>query len=111
MNLQLARRMVSLIDDKKGLDIMLLNVGKATTLADYFIIATGTSSTHIQALADHLEKSLRDENHFMKHKEGKATNGWLLLDFKDIVVHLFNSETRAYYALERIWSDAEIMTI
>ncbi len=103
-----AYKMVDILNDKKAQDIVILSVKGISSIADYFIIATGTSSTHIGALAEYLEK---DFGHHLKHKEGKQQGGWLLLDFRDIVVHIFSSDMRQYYSLERIWNDAEVVTI
>ena len=104
--LELTRKISEILDSKKAKDLTVLSVKGISPIADYFIIATGTSSTHINALADYVEKGLRDEGVFLKHKEGKLQGGWLLLDFRDIVVHIFSDDLREYYSLERIWSDA-----
>ena len=105
----LARVIYKLLDDKKAHDITVLRVNHITSMADYFIIATGNSSTHINALCDHVEKTLREDQLLPKHKEGRTKGEWVLMDYQDVVVHIFNAETRAYYGLERIWSDAEII--
>ncbi len=102
----LSKKIFDVLDSKKALDLMVLSVKGISTIADYFIIATGTSTTHIGALCDYVEKELAKEGIHLSHKEGKVTGGWLLLDFKDVVVHIFSAETRDYYALERIWNDA-----
>lgn len=104
--LDLTQRISEILDSKKAQDLTILSVKGLSPIADYFIIATGTSSTHINALADYVEKGMRDEGILMRHKEGKLQGGWLLLDFRDIVVHIFSSDLREYYSLERIWSDA-----
>lgn len=104
--LELAQKIVSTLDDKKALDLTVLSVKGISPIADYFIIATGTSSTHINALADYVEKVMTETGLYMRHREGKTNGGWLLLDYRDIVVHIFSDEQRHYYALERIWSDA-----
>lgn len=104
--LDLTQRISEILDSKKAQDLTILSVKGLSPIADYFIIATGTSSTHINALADYVEKGMRDEGVLMRHKEGKLQGGWLLLDFRDIVVHIFSSDLREYYSLERIWSDA-----
>jgi ribosome-associated protein len=99
------------LDDKKAQDITIMDVSKITTLADYFIIATGTSSTHINALCHHVEKELAKEGFILAHKEGYVNGDWVLLDYHDFVIHVFNSELRAYYSLERIWSDAKFIEL
>lgn len=98
---------VECIEDKKGKDISVICLEGLTPIADFFIIATCQSSTQIQAVAEHLDKSFRDTPYALKHKEGSALNGWVLLDFGDVVVHLFSSEKREYYSLERTWNDAK----
>jgi ribosome-associated protein len=111
LNFDIVKKIYNLLDDKKAMDIVVLKVNRITTVADYFIIATGTSSTHINALCDHVEKTLFDAHISPKHKEGRAKGEWVLMDYQDFVVHIFNAEMRAYYNLERIWSDAEFITI
>ncbi|MDN5352989.1 MAG: ribosome-associated protein [Clostridiales bacterium] len=103
----LCRRIYDLLDDKKGRDISVLSVRGISSLADYFIIVSGGSSTQIQALADHVEKMLHQEGVDLKHREGKAQGGWILLDYRDIVIHIFSEDMRSYYGLERIWNDAK----
>lgn len=105
----MSKYIVGLLEDKKAHDITLLSIGHLTTLADFFIIVTGTSSTHIQAMADHIEKEMTLLGFPLKHREGKAQGGWLLLDYKDVIVHVFSNEMRQYYHIERIWSDAQII--
>jgi ribosome-associated protein len=94
------------LGDKKAQDIVVLSVKGISSFADYFIIATGTSTTHMNGLADGVEEALEKLGITMKHKEGRSLGGWLLLDYRDVIVHIFNAETRDYYALERIWNDA-----
>lgn len=104
--LDLTKKIATILDGKKAQDLAVLSVKGISPIADYFIIATGTSSTHINALADYVEKGMREEGVTLRHKEGKLQGGWLLLDFRDIVVHIFSDDLRKYYSLERIWSDA-----
>ena len=94
------------LDDKKGQGIKVLETGALTTLADYFVICTGTSSTQIKALADACEKAMKDVGEAPHHVEGHRGGTWLLLDFSAVVVHVFDDEARKYYDLERLWSDA-----
>jgi len=102
-------KIYQLLDDKKAQDLIVLSVKQITTLADYFIIATGSSSTHVKALSEHIEKTLSEQGTFVKHKEGQAKSEWILLDYNDIVVHIFDRNNRDYYGLERTWNDAEII--
>lgn len=105
---QLAYNIVELIDDKKGLDISLLDVQKISSVSDYFIIASGSSSRQVMAIADHVEDGMEKEDYFLKHKEGHRDGKWVLLDFGDIVVHVFDKEQRDFYNLEKLWCDAVI---
>lgn len=104
--LDLTHKIASILDSKKAIDLTVLSVKGISPIADYFIIATGTSSTHINALAEYVEKGMAESGVFIRHREGKINGGWLLLDYRDIVVHIFSDDQRQYYALERIWSDA-----
>jgi len=104
--LMLTQNIHDALVDKKAHDIVVLSVKGISSFADYFVIATGTSTTHMNGLADGVEETLQKLGFTMKHKEGRSLGGWLLLDYKDVIVHIFNAETRDYYALERIWNDA-----
>lgn len=95
------------LDSKKGLDIKVLETGHLTTLADYFVICTATSSTQVKALADACEKKLKDAGELPHHTEGHRGGTWILLDFSSVVVHVFMDEAREFYDLERLWSDAK----
>lgn len=95
------------LDSKKGLDIKVLETGHLTTLADYFVLCSATSTTQIKALADACEKAMKEEaNELPHHVEGHRGGTWILLDFSAVVVHVFNEEARQFYDLERLWSDA-----
>lgn len=82
-----------------------------SAIADYFVIATGTSSTHVKALADEVEAQLDEAGISVSHVEGYRSNSWILLDYVDVVVHVFSDEAREYYDLERLWQDGEIIDI
>ena len=94
------------LDSKKGLDIKVLETGHLTTLADYFVLCSATSTTQIKALSDVCEKELKDAGEPPHHVEGHRGGTWILLDFSSVVVHIFNVEAREFYDLERLWSDA-----
>ncbi len=95
------------LDSKKGIDIKVLETGPLTTLADYFVLCSATSSTQIRALADACEKAMKeDHGELPHHVEGHRQGTWVLLDFSSVVVHIFNEEAREFYDLERLWSDA-----
>ena len=94
------------LDEKKGGDIAAIEITEQTTLADYFVLCTATSTTQIKALADVCEKTLKDAGEPPHHGEGHRGGTWILLDFSSVVVHIFNEEAREFYDLERLWSDA-----
>lgn len=100
------RAIVKALDDKKALDIQVLKVRDLTIIADYFVIATGTSSIHVRALADEIEYQLGQKGINPRNIEGRTT-GWILLDYHDIVVHVFLQPERERYALEKLWGDAQ----
>jgi ribosome-associated protein len=96
------------IFSKKGMDIVLLDVEGLFVLSDVFVIATGTSRPHVQSLADHVEERMLEELGLKPlRSEGRAEAEWILLDFGDVIVHLFQSAPREFYGLERLWADAE----
>ena len=96
------------IFSKKGMDIVLLDVEGLFVLSDVFVIATGTSRPHVQSLAEHVEERMLQELGLKPlRSEGRAEAEWILLDFGDVIVHLFQSAPREFYGLERLWADAE----
>lgn len=96
------------LSDKKGKEIQVLEIGELTTLADYFVIATGSSNTQINALVDNVEKVLLEEaEEDPLHREGYRGGTWVLLDYGCVVVHIFNDEARKFYSLEHLWADGE----
>lgn len=96
--------------EKKGKDILLLDIRKtAPFLCDYFIIITGHTREHLQAISDKIVESLNKENIRIDHIEGYEVGKWILLDYIDFVVHIMTKETREYYALENLWGDAEML--
>ena len=102
---------VKALDSKKAVDIKVIRVDSLTTLADYFIICNGTSTTHIKALADECEFKLEEAGFKLMHREGRDSGNWILLDYKDIIVHVYNKEMREHYDLERFWADGEEIDI
>ncbi len=103
MALELARA----LDSKKGQDIQVLKTGDLTTLADYFVLCTATSTTQIKALSDECEKVMKERGEAPHHVEGHRGGTWVLMDFSAVVVHIFNDEARKFYDLERLWQDAQ----
>ena len=95
------------LDEKKGMDIKLLKIDKVSSLADHFLICTGTSGTHVKTLCDYAEYTLEQLGENMLGREGHRGNSWELLDYGTIVIHVFTDEARKFYDLERLWADAE----
>ena len=93
------------LDSKKGRDIQVIGVEHLTSLADYFVICSGTSNTQINALCDAVEKAVNEAGEPTLHREGYRGGTWVLLDFGSVVVHVFNHEAREFYSLERLWQD------
>ena len=108
---EIAIAVTKALDEKKGLDIKLLKIDKVSSLADYFLICTGTSNTHVRTLCDYAEFVLEELGEPMLGREGHRGNSWELLDYGTIVVHVFTEEAREFYNLERLWADAETVDI
>mgnify|MGYP002754353581 CR=1 FL=1 len=109
---ELALMAARALSDKKGREIQVLEIGDLTTLADYFVIATGSSNTQINALVDNVEKVLREEaEEEPLHREGYRGGTWVLLDYGSVIVHVFVPNTRTYYDLEHLWADGEPIDI
>ena len=102
----LAEAVVTILDRKKARDLKLLHVEKKTVIADYFVLATGTSRTQIRALADEVEYQLSLVGLNPSHKEGAESGVWVLLDYDSVIVHLFNREARDFYKLDKLYEDA-----
>ena len=98
------------LEDKKGEDIVALEVGDITVIADYLVIANGTNSSQVTALVDSVEEALAKEGHHPNRIEGIGNTSWILMDYGDIIVHIFSKEDRLFYDLERIWRDGKNMT-
>ena len=104
---ELAEIAVRALDSKKGKEIRLIRIDKITTLAEYFVICTGSSNTQINALCDEVEKQLTEKGEEPLHREGYRGGTWVLLDYGCVVVHVFNDEARKFYSLEHLWADGE----
>lgn len=104
---EIAYEATRVLDAKKGMDIKLLKIAKVSSLADYFLICTGTSNTHVKTLCDYVEYTMEQLGETMLGREGHRGNSWELLDYGTIVVHVFTEEARQFYDLERLWGDAE----
>lgn len=102
---ELADKIVEILDSKKGIDIQAIDISDKTSIADYFVICSGNSTTQIKALANEVEYVIKTECGILPdHVEGKSSNRWILCDYKDVVVHIMHPEERADYDLERLWS-------
>lgn len=99
----LANRAVDVLSDRQALDIALIDISRVATFTDFFVVATAQSPLHFTALAEHLEKALKEEGHDLKRSEGTRDSGWVLLDFADIIVHIFSPDKREFYRLEDLW--------
>ena len=108
---QVAYEVTKALDEKKGIDIKLLKIDRVSSLADYFLICTGTSNTHVKTLCDYAEFTLENLGEPLLGREGHRGNSWELLDYGTIVVHVFTDEARKFYDLERLWADAETIDL
>ena len=108
---EIAYAVTKALDEKKGMDIKLLKIDRVSSLADYFLICTGTSNTHVKTLCDYAEYTLERLGEPMLGREGHRGNAWELLDYGTIVIHVFTEEARVFYSLERLWADAETVDI
>lgn len=110
-SLETAKLAAKALSTKKGLDIKLIKIDDISVLSDYMVIATGTSSTQVKAMADHVEYELAEAGVSVSHIEGYRSNTWILMDYIDVIVHVFMEETREFYDLERLWQDGESIDI
>ena len=108
---EVAYQVTKALDSKKGMNIRLLKIDEVSTLADYFLICTGTSNTHVKTLCDYAEYTMEQLGEPMLGREGHRGNAWELLDFGSVVVHVFTEEARQFYDLEHLWADAQQVDI
>lgn len=104
-----AEKIANLIFNKKGYDVLILDLQKLATFADYFVICSADSDTQVKAIADEIDKSLKDEGIRCWHKEGLNALTWVLLDYVDVVVHIFKKDAREFYNIEKLWGDAPVI--
>lgn len=104
-SLELATKAALILDNKKADKINVIKIEDISTIADYFVMVSGTSSTHVRSLADELEEKLREEGVSPTRVEGYRSNSWVLLDYSSVVVHVFTGEAREFYDLDRLWAD------
>ena len=108
---EMARIAYDALSDKKAEDIKVIDIAGVSVLADYFLIANGNSDSQVNALVDNVEEQLHKAGYPLKQREGQASGKWVLLDFGDIIVHVFDKENRLFYDLERIWKDGKNVEI
>lgn len=110
-SLETAKVAAKALSAKKGLDIQVIKISDVSVLADYMVIATGTSSTQVKAMSDNVEFELDNAGISVSHIEGYRSNTWILMDYVDVIVHIFIEESRKFYDLERLWKDGEVIDI
>ena len=108
---EMAKIAYNALSDKKGEDIKIIDITGISVLADYFIIANGNSDSQVNALVDNVEEELHKAGYPLRQREGQTSGNWVLLDFGDIIVHVFDKENRLFYDLERIWKDGKNVEI
>lgn len=97
------------LDDKKAVDIRMIDIEKVSVMADYFVIASGTNINQVKALVDNVDETLGKMGCQLKHMEGHGNSSWVLMDYGDVIIHIFDEENRLFYDLERIWRDGTIV--
>lgn len=105
----MAKTVLAALENKKGNDIKIIDISNVSVMADYFIIASGTNRNQVQAMADNVEEKLAEAGIFPRQIEGYQTAHWILMDFNDVIVHVFNEEDRLFYNLEKIWLDGKVI--
>lgn len=106
---EMANKIVSWIEEKKGQDTRVLDISELTSLTDYFILTNGLSDIQVKSIADFIEGKSEEEGLPLLRKEGYQTGRWILLDYNEVIVHIFHQEEREFYKLEHLWEDAKIV--
>ena len=106
---KMAKLAVEALDDKKAKDIKIIDIHEVSVIADYFVIASGDSTTQIQAMINNVEEHMHKNGYAVKRVEGNKNSTWVLMDFGDVIVHIFDKEDRLFYDLERIWADGKVL--
>jgi len=109
-SMEMAKLVIEALEDKKAEDIKIIDISEVSVLADYFIIAGGNNNSQIQALSNNVEEKLGRAGYPVKQIEGYETANWILMDFGDVIVHIFDKENRLLYDLERIWRDGKMVS-
>lgn len=104
-SLEMTRKIAAILDAKKAQDIKAIQIAKVTSIADYFLIASATNTSQVKALADEVEVKMKELGSEPRCVEGYVSASWVVLDYYDVIVHIFCGETRGFYSLERLWSD------
>ncbi len=102
---EMVKLIYDVLEDKFGEDIQIINIDKVSTLCEYFVIVNGNSTTHVKALAMNVEEKMKEAGFELYNAEGLRGNSWMLLDYSDVVIHIFDKENRDFYNLERLWND------
>ena len=110
-NSELVKKVVEALEDKKAEDISVIDIKEISTIADYFIIANGSNTNQLTAMQDAVDEAMYKNGVHQKQVEGNNNSTWILMDYQDIIVHLFSSEDRLFYDLERIWRDGKVIDI
>lgn len=107
MSAEMAKLACKALEDKKAKDVKVIDIREVSVMADYFIIASGTNQNQVQAMVDNVDEALGRAGYEASHVEGYRNSNWILMDYKDIIVHVFDEENRLFYDLERIWRDGK----
>ncbi len=108
---EMAKIAVNALEDKKGHDIKIINIKEVSSMGDYLIIADGSNKNQVQAMCDNVEEFMHKAGYNLKNREGYAVGGWILLDYYDIIIHIFVEENRSFYDLEHIWRDGGLVSV
>ena len=107
--LEIVKKIANALDDKKAFDVKVLDITKISVLADYFVLASGDNPSQLQAMMDIVEEVMYKNGINSKRVEGSANSSWILMDYNDVVIHIFNKEEREFYNLDKVWSDGELV--
>ena len=108
---EMAKLAVAALEDKKASDVKIIDISNVPVIADYFIIASGSNHNQVQAMADNVTEELGKAGYAERQIEGYSTANWILIDYNDIIIHIFNEEDRLFYDLERIWKDGKEVSV
>ena len=109
--MEMARLAVKALDEKKGQDIQVIDIRDVSVIADYFVIASGSNANQVEAMVDSVEETLGKAGFEPRQIEGSRSSSWVLMDYEDVIVHIFDEENRLFYDLERIWRDGKTLDL